>query len=151
MLLTGEVGLLDAASGRWIARPRPANVDIDIGLRVSWAPDGETFVSAGFHGLVARWDGRSGDSLASMRPGRPNDPAAVEWLPSGRAIVIATAGGDVFRWDVRLERLLRTAWEIAGRELIAEEWAAAFGERRHREVCRVARRRRGRDPLRCRP
>jgi WD40 repeat protein len=69
-VVTGEVGLVDLETGEWV---RPPAVGHDgFVLRVAYAPDGFTVASSGRDGRVSLWDGRTGDLLATVLPGRPN-------------------------------------------------------------------------------
>ena len=67
---TGEVGVIDLASGEWVRPP----IDAHGGWvqRVAYAPDGATFASSGNDGQVTLWDGRTGEQLATLVPGGPN-------------------------------------------------------------------------------
>ena len=104
--LTGEVGILDSATGLWLEPPTVAHDDIT--LRVSFAPDGSTFVTSGFDGRVILWDARSGERLAVV-PGRLGVGAAAEFLPDGHTIIVVTTDGAVYTWDIRLEHSIEAA------------------------------------------
>ncbi len=104
-------------------------------MRVAYAPDGSTFVSSGFDGRVNVWDGRTGEPLASVLPGRPNVRAFVEFLPDGHTVLVSTVDGVVFSWDTRLDHWVEFACQVAGRNLTEDEWRDAFNRRPYQPTC----------------
>jgi DNA-binding SARP family transcriptional activator/WD40 repeat protein len=129
----GQVVLLDAETGEWIRSPESAMGD---GVaQAAYAPDGATFVTSGYGDGVGLWGGRDGRALGTAEhAGRPVD-SAVAFLADGHSVLIASDDGAVYTFDTRVEAWIAHACTIAGRDLTAEEWRAAFGNRPLRETC----------------
>jgi WD40 repeat protein len=128
---SGEVGVLDIESGRWL---RPPELIGDNIVEVAYAPDGATFVGTGLGGTVSLWDGRTNTLLGTARRSQTTW-AAVEFLPDGHTVVIATLDGGVHTWDTRPSTWMEFACTVAGRNLSTDEWSDAFGNRPYRETC----------------
>jgi WD40 repeat protein/DNA-binding SARP family transcriptional activator len=128
---SGEVGVLDIESARWL---RPPELSGDNIVEVAYAPDGATFVSTGLGGTVSLWDGRTHNLLGTARRSQTTW-AAVEFLPDGHTVVIATPDGGLHTWDTRPSTWMEFACTVAGRNLTTDEWSDAFGDRPYRETC----------------
>ncbi len=129
---TGEVGLQEVDSGRWIRRPVGAHAG---GITPVWAPDGSAFATLGNDGRIGLWDGRTGDRLGMVSVGDANSWTIANFQPDAHTLLIGTSDDGVFTWDTRLETWVERACDIAGRNLTAEEWSDAFGDRPYRETC----------------
>ena len=129
---SGEVGLQEVDSGRWIRGPVRAH---DGGVGAAWAPDGSVFVSYGTDGQLGVWDGRTGDRLGMVAVGDPGVFTIASFLPDGHTLVIGLSDDRVFTWDTRVETWIEQACKIAGRNLTLDEWSEAFGSRPYRPTC----------------
>jgi WD40 repeat protein len=128
---SGEVGVLDIESGRWLRAPVLSGDNV---AEVAYAPDGATFVGTGLGGTVSLWDGRTNTLLATARRSQTTW-AAVEFLPDGHTVVIAAPDGGVHTWDTRPGTWVEFACTVAGRNLTTGEWRDAFGDRPYRDTC----------------
>ena len=129
---TGEVGVIDVATGDWV-RP-PAVGHRDTVITVDYAPDGNTLVSGGLDGRVTLWDGHTGAALGTVvaspnvatgAGSRPTDtpssspPPTAPW-PDGTPTV---------------EQWIATSCRIAGRSLTPAEWADILADRTYIDTC----------------
>jgi hypothetical protein len=86
-------------------------------------------------GRVILWDGRTGEPLLTVPVGKPDSSVLATFLPDGHTLSIATTDFEVFTLDTELEHWVERACAIAGRDLTADEWGQAFGDRPHHETC----------------
>jgi predicted ATP-grasp superfamily ATP-dependent carboligase len=49
--------------------------------------------------------------------------------------MISKRDGAVYSWDTRLEHWIAFACTVAGRNLTADEWREALGNRPYKETC----------------
>jgi hypothetical protein len=62
--------------------------------------------------------------------------AAIPSFVGGSDVVrIAAYDGKVYRWDTRIEHTIAYACAMAGRNLTADEWGQAFGDRPYEKTC----------------
>ena len=129
---TGEVGVVDVATGDWV-RP-PAVGHRATVITVAYAPDGNTLVSAGFDGRVTLWDGHTGAALGTIVVSQ-NVATGARFAPDGHTVVIASTDGTVARWDTRVEQWIATACKIVRRSLTPTEWADILADRTYIDTC----------------
>jgi len=114
---SGDVFLLDAATGRPLARLTPAASGVD-GL--AFNSDGRELVSAADDGTVTLWDTVTGTVLARTAvPAVAADdaarPVSVSFLPGGGAIAIGDARSGLYVWTPRPGTLARKlTWTCGG-------------------------------------
>jgi WD40 repeat protein len=128
----GRVAIIDVRSGELVGPPVLGH-DGPVG-RVAFSPDGTVMVSGGFDGILAFWDVASGQLLATAHPGASNVFVFPVYGPDG---TVHTASNDgtttVFATDV--ESWVDHACRVAGRDLTADEWTDAFGNRPYQATC----------------
>jgi WD40 repeat protein len=124
-----QVGLLDAKSLRWIARPSAAHPYA--GVYAAFSRDGSIFATSD-DTKVAVWNGRTGEFIGAMTA----PDSAVGFLDPS-TLVIAGADGSVRTWDLRVETWLAKACQMAGRGLTQEEWRTYLPDRAYRDPCRA--------------
>ena len=129
---TGEVGVIDVATGDWVRTPAVGHRDTVI--TVAYAPDGNTLVSAGLDGRVTLWDGHTGDALGTIVASL-NVATGARFGPDGHTVVIASTDGTVAHWDTRVEHWIATSCQIAGRSLTPTEWADILDDRTYIDIC----------------
>ena len=129
---TGEVGVIDVATGDWV-RP-PAVGHRDTVITVAYAPDGNTLVSGGLDGRVTLWDGHTGAALGTIVASH-NVATGAGFAPDGHTVVIASTDGTVARWDTDVEQWIATSCKIAGRSLTPTEWADILADRTYIDTC----------------
>jgi WD40 repeat protein len=130
--LAGQVRLLDVETGRWLTPTKIAHSGLM--SSVEYAPDGETFATAGTDGKVALWNGETGAPLGSVLVGRPDVGLDLQYL-SGGSMLIASGDGSISRWNTTTAHSTDVACQIAGRNLTHDEWRDALGSRPYHETC----------------
>jgi WD40 repeat protein len=129
----GELMLLDVRTGRPV---RAAVIGHSASvLNVAYSPDGTRIVTGGYDGRVVLWNARTGEVLASLRPGAAGTASRPIFLPDRHTVLIPAEDGTVSRWDARPAAWLDFACRVAGRNLTAEEWQRALGDRPYRKTC----------------
>jgi WD40 repeat protein len=129
----GQVVLLDLETRGWIRSPESAMGD---GVeQVAYAPDGATFVTSGYGDGVGIWVGQAGQPLGLAEHAAQPVTSAVAFLADGHTVLIASDDGAVYTFDTRVESWIARACAIAERDLTADEWRVAFGDRPLRETC----------------
>lgn len=130
---TGEVGLLDLATFRWVIRPVTGTAGDRGFYSVAFSPGGDAFVTAG-NGELGLWNAENGHYLGGSTVSR-----GIEWVlaafESENELVVTTAGGRSFRWDISLSRMVETACAVAGRNFTRDEWATWFGDHPYHQTC----------------
>jgi WD40 repeat protein len=129
---TGEVGVIDVATGDWV-RP-PAVGHRDTVITVNYAPDGNTLVSGGLDGRVTLWDGHTGAALGTV-VASPNVATGARFAADGHTVVIASTDGTVARWDTAVDQWIATSCKIAGRSLTRTEWVEILADRPFIDIC----------------
>ncbi|KAK0532900.1 WD40 repeat-like protein [Tilletia horrida] len=87
---------------------------------VSYAPNGERFVSVGSDGKVFVYEGKTGDVLYELSAevgasaGHSGTIFAVDFAPDSKRIVTASADGTAKVWDVDAKQVLGT-WDFNGK------------------------------------
>ncbi len=128
----GAIGLIDPATGRWIAAP--GSVDRENVVGMSFSADGALLVSTSADGTVRLWDGRTREAVAALRlAGQLSGAATV--VAGGTDVEVATRSGSVHRLDARFSTWIGVACSVAGRNLTADEWRAVFADRPYHTTC----------------
>lgn len=126
-----QIGLLDAESRDWIARPSAAQPYG--GPYSAFSSDGSAFATSDLK-KVAVWNGRTGEFIGAVAVAE----AAMGFLnPS--TLVIAGADGSVRTWDLRAETWTAKTCQMAGRGLTKDEWNIFLPDRAYRDPCRARR------------
>lgn len=128
----GRVGILDAATWRWLAEPSGAQPFS--GWTVTYSPDGDRIVTMA-DGRAGLFDSRTGEFLGSVTVG--NDGTAA-FAPDGESVVIAEIGGRVRSWDLDPAVWVERACRMAGRSLTEQEWREYLPERDYVAACGAA-------------
>jgi WD40 repeat protein/DNA-binding SARP family transcriptional activator len=128
---SGEVGLLDTRSRRWLS-PLTATQRFPAYI-VRFSADGSQ-VAAIASGRAGRWDGHTGAYLGAVSV--PED-GAVTFAPGGQALMIAPGGGPLLSWDLRPATWLAAACRMAGRDLSKDEWRLYLPDRPFRRICQT--------------
>ncbi|WP_165553905.1 BTAD domain-containing putative transcriptional regulator [Kribbella capetownensis] len=132
---SGEVFTIDVATRS--LRRAPTQGHSDEAVFVRFSPDGSKLVSGAEDGTVSLWDAHSLELLGRVSVSSGGKPVgAVPSFVDGNDVVrIAAYDGMVYRWDTRIERAIATACAMAGRNLTADEWRQAFGNRPYESTC----------------
>ncbi|WP_345201118.1 BTAD domain-containing putative transcriptional regulator [Fodinibacter luteus] len=125
------VGLLDTTTMQWISRPDPAQAGL-VGARSAFSQDGSLFASSSSDHL-SYWNAATGALLGSSVVDVEGAPA---FSADNSALTLAGTEGSVLTWNLDPRSWVRTACQLAGRELTEEEWRSYLGERPYEPVCR---------------
>jgi WD40 repeat protein/DNA-binding SARP family transcriptional activator/energy-coupling factor transporter ATP-binding protein EcfA2 len=123
----GQIGLLNAQSMDWIAKPSAAQPYG--GPYSAFSSDGTKFATSDLS-KVAVWDGRTGAFIGAVAV----KDAAMGFLDPS-TLVIAGADGSVRTWDLRTQTWTTKACQIAGRALTQDEWQSFLPDRAYRDAC----------------
>ena len=124
-----QIGLLDAESLDWIARPSAAQPYG--GPYSAFSSDGSLFATSDLK-KVAVWNGRTGEFIGAMAV-----PEAAVGFLNPSTLVIAGADGSVRTWDLRAETWTAKACQMAGRGLTKNEWNIFLPDRSYRDACQA--------------
>ncbi|MFG1622708.1 BTAD domain-containing putative transcriptional regulator [Kribbella sp. NPDC049227] len=132
---SGELFTIDVATRS--LRHAPTLGHSDEAVFVRFSPDGSKLVSGADDGTVSLWDAHSLELLGQVSVASGGKPVgAVPSFADGNDVVqIAAYDGMVYRWDTRIERAIAAACAMAGRNLTADEWSQAFGNRPYEKTC----------------
>ena len=132
----GVVGVVDVASGSLLTPTRePLH-----GGAVSWvvfSPDASSLVTVGFDGGVTISE--ASDAMPYARftlPRRAVASSAV--FRDDQTVVFGLTDGSIVALDLDPRSWERHACVVAGRELTAQEWRDAFGDRPYETICSSA-------------
>ncbi len=104
-------------------------------VAVSFSPDGSVLASSGSDSKIFLYDVASGDLLGEAFGPNRNSWLYAEFLADRREIVGYFDDGSMSRWDVDPESQIRTACQIAGREITRAEWARLVPGRPYQPIC----------------
>jgi WD40 repeat protein len=116
---TGDVRFWDATSGVEVGRRIVASAGFVLDL--SWAPSGDTLVSAGSDGTVRIIDVKS-RTVAGVLPGPDNTWVAAVVGSGGERVITEYATGQAFDWTINPLDWASQACAVAGRTLSQAEW-----------------------------
>jgi hypothetical protein len=101
---------------------------------VVFSPDGATLLSMGFDGEVTMSNASDGVPYARFSLARPSLFSAAAFLSNG-TVVIGLSDGSLTAYSIDPNEWEAHACAVAGRDLTAQEWRDAFGEREYRATC----------------
>jgi WD40 repeat protein len=124
------IGLLNAITMRWIARPSAAQAGL-MGYYTGWSGDGSLVASAE-QGHLSYWDGLTGARLGTVTVTGTGDPA---FSRDGKRLLYAGTDGSVLSWDLDPRSWIAAACRLAGRALTEQEWHTYLPDRPFQSVC----------------
>ncbi len=122
----GTVRRWDAGTGEQIGQPltgRPHEV-----LSVEFSPDGTVIAAVSSDGTVQQWESGTGEPI-SQPLGRVRPVTAAAFSPDGEVIAVAI-DQTVRLWPLDMDKWVRHACALAGRNLRQEEWNEYIGRNR---------------------
>lgn len=129
----GRLVVVDGETGQIVGQRDPVHDG-----PISWvvfSPDGGTLATMGFDGTLRLADPTTGVPHARMLPSRPNLRSSVTYLDDGHTAVIGYEDGSVVAFETDADAWVDHACAVAGRNLTADEWRDAFGDRDYRQTC----------------
>jgi WD40 repeat protein len=132
----GRLRIVDVTSGAFIGPEDP--VHSGPVAAVEFSPDGATLASLGVDGELALLDATTAALRARVQPGPANLLASVRFDPSGDSVLLAYEDGSVTEVPTDPDVWIEHACRVAGRNLTADEWRDAFGDRPYRQTCPAA-------------
>ena len=129
---TGDVRFWDATSGAELGRRIAASAGFILDL--SWAPSGDTLVSAGSDGTVRILDVES-RTVAGVLPGSDNTWVAAVVGPTGQRVITEYGTGQAFDWTINPDDWARQACAVAGRPLTETEWGQYLPSASYAPAC----------------
>jgi WD40 repeat protein len=132
---SGEVVIIDVSSGDTVRAPTTGHGDA--GLFVRFSADGARLVSGAKDGTLSLWDAHSLELLGTVATSAGTKDVAVSasFTEGHDVVTIAAFDGQTYRWDTRVAPALDFACKMAGRNLTADEWTQAFGNRPYEKTC----------------
>ncbi|CAN7328223.1 nSTAND1 domain-containing NTPase [Knoellia sp. LjRoot47] len=124
------LGMVDAATMRWIWRPNPNQSQL-VGWSSAYSRDGRLFASVE-EGRLSYWDADTGVLQATVVVDEGGTPG---FSDDGRRITFAGVSGSVRTWDLDPASWLATACRLAGRGLTEQEWRLHLPNRPFIPVC----------------
>jgi WD40 repeat protein len=104
-------------------------------VAVSFSPDGSILASSGSDSKIFLYDVASGELLGEAFGPNRNSWLYAEFLADRTEIVGYFDDGSMSRWDVDPASQIRTACQIAGREMTQSEWARVMPGRPYQPIC----------------
>jgi WD40 repeat protein len=117
---TGTVALIDAATGRELARLSGGSSTVD---SLAFSPDGTEIAGATYGGTVTLWSTATGHVIAAtalpgVTPSAPANaarPVAVSFVRGGGTLEIGDARSGLYQWTTSTGSLVqRIAWACGG-------------------------------------
>jgi WD40 repeat protein len=125
----GAVGFQSGHSRHWITSPDPSHA---YGGNLSaYSHDSSLFASS-HNGQVGLWNARTGTFLGSVPF---SGQVALGFTADDSTLVLAGFDGTLQTWNLRPDAWIRTACDIAGRDLTAQEWSTVLPGRKREHVC----------------
>jgi len=132
--LGGTVELWDAATGKALAGPLPA--DSAPITSVSFDPTGRRFATAGEgDGTIRVWFTEGLQQEGTRLGSDPGATSAVAFEPGGKVLLAVDDHGGAFSWPASLAAWQQQACSLAGRNLTRAEWAQLVAGPRYTTVC----------------
>jgi WD40 repeat protein/DNA-binding SARP family transcriptional activator len=104
-------------------------------IAVSFSPDGSVLASSGSDSKIFLYDVDSGNLLGEALGPNRDSWLYAEFLSDHTEIVGYFDDGSMSRWDVDPQSQIRTACQIAGRELSQAEWDRLVPGRPYQPIC----------------
>jgi WD40 repeat protein/DNA-binding SARP family transcriptional activator len=104
-------------------------------VSVSFSPDGSLLASSGSDSKIFLYDMRTGEMLGEAFGPDRNSWLYAEFRADRNEIVGYFDDGSMARWDVDPASQVRTACQIAGRQLTQAEWDKLLPRRPYEDIC----------------
>ena len=125
------VGILDAHTLTWVARPTSADAEL-AGDSTVWNHDG-TLVASVNMARVTHWDGQTGARLGSVTV--DDLDGAVAFSADDRLLHFAGSSGSLLSWNLDPVSWRAAACRLAGRQLTKQEWQTYLPNRPFTKTC----------------
>jgi WD40 repeat protein/DNA-binding SARP family transcriptional activator len=129
----GDVRFYDREARRWLGPS--VHGHLTYVASADFAADGSLVVTGGVDGRLGLWDVRTAELIGTVVPGAFNEMIIGRFVGDTRTVTAVSRDGSRYTWDADPDHWIEVACDAARRNLTADEWRDAFGDRPYRATC----------------
>jgi WD40 repeat protein len=127
----GKVVLWDARAGSPLGSPiQVATGAVD---PISFSPNGRLFAASSADQTTTLWDLRARKRLGNPFPIEQGSIPVARFAPGGELVIDNLT--DTVLWPTDVQRWMRFACQVAGRDLTRAEWSGLLPDRPYQRIC----------------